>query len=1178
MAGAAFGVDTAQQETAMMTKRSTARTVAVLAALLLPAAAALGGEAEPLTNVDIIGFVQANISPNLVVDKIRNSPADFDLSGTGVIALRQAGVPDEVITAMTAASGGPGTTLAPLPGIGFPSRASSPISALEPPPSLGEIPPSPFPNSSSPFTALDPLPSMPAPLSMPSTPASSPGVPSIPSLPAQAAAPAAAPIAAPAAPAPSPAFSSPVAAPTQPQAFSSPAAAPVQAPVAAAAPAATPAFDAGRLGSELANIATGSADSRRSAMAWLIANSQNTLQPLRDALRDQRPELQAAAVYALGTMRDAQSLAAIRGLVISPSQLVRANAAEVLADVEDFEAIAAAERALTASAEPLDGHIRLVGHARLVRTAGNLALILANNKTAANRAAAAWSLAEIGRAGSAGWPALENALLKDEDPAVRREAARAVAVFHDPASAKLLESACRRDPEVRKITLQAMADYPETVEFLVSVMNLGGDQIAADELETARTTLAKLTGQDFGMDGNRWSGWLSENKFRFDGSIPPAPVVAASPSLPPPPPASPAPAAPAAPTPGTAQATGRQVDVKAWGIVTDPAEIPMAPEVDATPNLRRAGIAGGLGGPGGFGSPGVPGGSPPSSDIVEGPMAPRGGYGASDSSSGLGGWGGVGAGTQTGESSYGSAWGGGASGGMGSAPESAEGVRLPMPPGLGGSGGDTATTYSTPSFGGSSSPAYSPPPTSQPAYGGSYDSGGYVPPPMSPTVGTYSSSSNLIVPTADGVYTSTIPSPSPQVDIISATPYASPSSFSDEVHSLPYEATADLVPSASTSVPMYTGDPEPSMLGAYQEDSSPLRPPSAGSALPPPSGAAEGAGDDYSTLSFPGDTDTFGLGDPYFDEDQPPAASSGGAPSLFQGMTMPRPPGAFADDEYADGDQADDNYEHEGADTYASESFDYDFEHPDSPYSTAGSQDDEPEEYEEGYAYEDEPEDEWDDDVEDLSSIPGFGTAVQSRGSSDDETEDEDSSAPAATRSSSSQSMTVTTERPRRPRSEPAASEAPAAPVASTPAPSRPASVEIPPDASDKASRILSALADLESGGGSSSTSRPQTPPPAPIPAAESAEEGDFEEEYESDGEYLTDDEVYEVEEDSYPGGFIPAAPGDSGPSSSGPVGTLQELPLLGDGLAPLPVPSDIGSYEAEESAPAQQPRRRRAQ
>lgn len=362
----------------------------------------------------------------------------------------------------------------------------------------------------------------------------------------------------------------------------------VQQPVPQAPPpVASSASVESRYETELANLVEGGPETKRTATAWMLANRDRTLPLLRKSLDDAKPDTQAAALGALGALKDRENIVQMRRLLAGSSPKVRESAALALAELEDSEAIAASEKVLSQPLNPLDGYIRLVGAARLVRAAGDLAKILSDNPSVDNRVAAAWSLAEIGRSGSVAWPALEHALIDDSDPRVRREAVRAVASFHDDSSARLLQDACRRDPEVRKITLQAMADYPETVAFLVEVMNRGTDQIAADELEAARASLRKLTGEDMGLDGQRWTAWYSDNKSRFPAL---APAMARGSGerardtdfldgL----------------TRGalTARSGSGQSDIADYGVLMDSSLIPMAPEVDGSLRSGLGGIAGG---------------------------------------------------------------------------------------------------------------------------------------------------------------------------------------------------------------------------------------------------------------------------------------------------------------------------------------------------------------------------------------------------------------------------------------------------------------------------------------------------------------------------------------------------------------------------------------------------------
>lgn len=340
-----------------------------------------------------------------------------------------------------------------------------------------------------------------------------------------------------------------------------------------------PIQDATRVRLELENIASGVPEAKNASMAWMVANSGQSLPILRQALTDSRPELRAAAISVLGGIGDRDSVPAIRNLLTDASPLVRQATAKALVDLNDVSALTAADQALARQPSPLDGYVRLVGYSRSTQSAGVLGRILETNAEPLNRVAAAWALGEIGRAGTDGRPALENALAADSDPAVRREAASALAKFHDSRSAQVLQEACARDWQVRKTILGALSEYPEAVEFLVWVMTLTPEQIAADEMEAARASLVRLTGQDFGQDGQRWSEWYAANRSRFPSS---SSILASS--------APAAPPAPMAALPEPSLPSRRsEVDVEAWSIVADSAGIPMAPAVDDRPSAAPGG-------------------------------------------------------------------------------------------------------------------------------------------------------------------------------------------------------------------------------------------------------------------------------------------------------------------------------------------------------------------------------------------------------------------------------------------------------------------------------------------------------------------------------------------------------------------------------------------------------------
>lgn len=68
---------------------------------------------EVLTNKSVISMVRAGLSETVILAKIRSTQTKFDTSAEGLIALKQAGVPDKIIEAMVTA--GSPTAAAPAP-------------------------------------------------------------------------------------------------------------------------------------------------------------------------------------------------------------------------------------------------------------------------------------------------------------------------------------------------------------------------------------------------------------------------------------------------------------------------------------------------------------------------------------------------------------------------------------------------------------------------------------------------------------------------------------------------------------------------------------------------------------------------------------------------------------------------------------------------------------------------------------------------------------------------------------------------------------------------------------------------------------------------------------------------------------------------------------------------------
>lgn len=61
---------------------------------------------ETMTNTEVITLAKAGLNPSIIVNKIRASKSNFDLSTDALIKLKTAGVSDEIVTAMLEAKSG----------------------------------------------------------------------------------------------------------------------------------------------------------------------------------------------------------------------------------------------------------------------------------------------------------------------------------------------------------------------------------------------------------------------------------------------------------------------------------------------------------------------------------------------------------------------------------------------------------------------------------------------------------------------------------------------------------------------------------------------------------------------------------------------------------------------------------------------------------------------------------------------------------------------------------------------------------------------------------------------------------------------------------------------------------------------------------------------------------------
>jgi len=73
---------------------------------------------ETMTNDEVISLAKAGLSKSIIVNKIRTSQSSFDLSTDALIKLKQAGIDDEIVTAMLEAKSGKTMTAATGAGSG----------------------------------------------------------------------------------------------------------------------------------------------------------------------------------------------------------------------------------------------------------------------------------------------------------------------------------------------------------------------------------------------------------------------------------------------------------------------------------------------------------------------------------------------------------------------------------------------------------------------------------------------------------------------------------------------------------------------------------------------------------------------------------------------------------------------------------------------------------------------------------------------------------------------------------------------------------------------------------------------------------------------------------------------------------------------------------------------------
>ena len=66
-----------------------------------------------MTNDEVISLAGAGLNSSIIVNKIKTSKTNFDLSTDALIKLKKAGVSDDIVTAMLEAKSGKSLTTAP---------------------------------------------------------------------------------------------------------------------------------------------------------------------------------------------------------------------------------------------------------------------------------------------------------------------------------------------------------------------------------------------------------------------------------------------------------------------------------------------------------------------------------------------------------------------------------------------------------------------------------------------------------------------------------------------------------------------------------------------------------------------------------------------------------------------------------------------------------------------------------------------------------------------------------------------------------------------------------------------------------------------------------------------------------------------------------------------------------
>lgn len=89
-----------------MKKNNFIFTCLLFAAFFITANSVIYAQDEVMTNNEVISLAKAGLNSSIIVNKIRTSKSNFDLSTDSLITLKKAGVSDEIVTAMLEAKSG----------------------------------------------------------------------------------------------------------------------------------------------------------------------------------------------------------------------------------------------------------------------------------------------------------------------------------------------------------------------------------------------------------------------------------------------------------------------------------------------------------------------------------------------------------------------------------------------------------------------------------------------------------------------------------------------------------------------------------------------------------------------------------------------------------------------------------------------------------------------------------------------------------------------------------------------------------------------------------------------------------------------------------------------------------------------------------------------------------------